>query len=555
MSDAPQEPTAPPRRLHTEAIERRGRWPGIVWAIPLAALLVVIYLGLQALANHGFDVVVTFKTSGGAIAGQTPVVYKGVTVGHVRRIRIAENARDVDMTLRLDPRARTGMRVGAKFWLIGAEPSLTDLSSLKAVISGVSIGVSPGGGVALRKFVGLDQPPAVPPDQLGTLYVLTGDQIGSTRVGSGVYYHGLQVGRVTRVQVADSQTMRLVIFVNAPFDRLVHAGTLFFNANAANIVLSSGHLNATIGPGSSVITGGIEFDTPRLVSGQPQSPSNTTFGFFANEAEAADQSKGPEVQYRATFVAATQKPQVDAPVWLAGVRIGRVLKSDVSIPAGAEAPSTEVTFEIEPDKLGAQGRSETDAKLKGLIRGGYRMKMGQYPPFVGSAILVLQRVSGAKRAVLGQGDVADIPAINASGVDDLSDKASAILDKVNAIPITQIGDNVREITSHLSQIVSSPELNDSLHKLNGTLTSVDQMAREIKPQVGPLVAELRQTADQLQGVAQNANAVLGGSSAGQDANLPAALEQVTDAARSIRSLADYLGNHPDALLKGKQPSK
>ena len=48
------------RRLHTEAVERRGRWPGVVWAIPLAALLVVAYLGIQAIANRGVDVVVTF---------------------------------------------------------------------------------------------------------------------------------------------------------------------------------------------------------------------------------------------------------------------------------------------------------------------------------------------------------------------------------------------------------------------------------------------------------------------------------------------------------------
>ena len=132
-------------------------------------MLVTAYLGVQGLANRGVDVVVTFKTSGGAQVGNTPVIYKGVTVGHVVRIRVAENARDVDMTLRLESRAKPHLRDGAKFWLIGAEPSLVDLSSLKSVISGVAIGVSPGTGAPQRHFIGLEQPPAVPPDTAGTL--------------------------------------------------------------------------------------------------------------------------------------------------------------------------------------------------------------------------------------------------------------------------------------------------------------------------------------------------------------------------------------------------
>ena len=553
--DGPQD-TPVPRRLHTEAVARRGRWPGVVWAIPLAALLVVAYLGLQALANRGFDVVVTFKTSGGARAGDTPVVYKGVTVGHVRNIRIAENAQDVEMTLRLDPRAKRHMRAGAKFWLIGAEPSLTNLDSLRAAISGVSIGVSPGTGEPTARFIGLSQQPAVPPDTPGTLYKLDGGQIGSTREGSGVYYHGLQVGRVTRVEVSGAQTLRLVIFVNAPFDRLVHPGTLFFAANAANVALTAGHLDASLGPGSSVITGGIEFDTPLAAEGQAQSPARSRFGFYPNEFQASDQPRGPQYRYRAVFRAATQRPQVDAPVWLSGMRIGRVLESRVSIPRGADAPLTEVTLEIEPANLGLGGeadmRAATDDALRHLIHGGYRLQMGQYPPLVGSAILILQRATGASVAALSGGEVPEIPTSGAVGVDELTGKVNAILDKVNAIPIEAIGQDVRQITSHLGRLVSSPELADSLRKLDSSLTSVDQITREVQPQVGPLVTKLQQTADQLQGVAQNANAVLGGAGAGQDANLAAAVGQVTEAARSIRSLADYLGRHPEALVRGKQ---
>ncbi len=559
MSDTPTDPApaaAPSAqtRLHTEARERRGRWPGMVWAIPLAALLVVGYLGVQALANRGVDVLVTFKTSGGARAGETPVIYRGVTVGHVVNIRIAANSRDVEMKLRLESRARSRMREGAKFWLIGAEPSLTDLASLKSVVSGVSIGVSPGDGALQDHFTGLDQPPVVPPEQAGTLYIVEGTQLNSTRVGSGIYYHGALVGRVARVELSDPQKLRLVIFVNAPFDKLVHAGSLFFNANAADVQLSAGHLSANIGPGSSVITGGIEFDTPLAAASQPQSPANTVFGFFPNEFQAGDQPRGPQLNYRAIFHGAAQRPQVDAPVWLSGERVGRVLASRITLPKGATTTTTEVTLEIEPQSLGlpidGDVRASMDEALRGLIRGGYRMQMGQYPPLVGTATLIFAKSAAGPGGVPGV--LPDIPTAGSTGVDELTSKLNVILDKVNAVPIEAIGGDVRQITSHVAQLVSSPELADSLQKLDGTLTSVDQMTREVQPRVGPLVAKLNQTADQLQGVAANANAVLGGGpGAAQDANLPAAIGQVTEAARAIRSLADYLGRHPEAVIRGK----
>jgi paraquat-inducible protein B len=38
---------------------------------------------------------------------------------------------------------------------------------------------------------------------------------------------------------------------------------------------------------------------------------------------------------------------------------------------------------------------------------------------------------------------------------------------------------------------------------------------------------------------------------GSDANLTEAVQQLSDAARSIRSLSDYLSRHPEALLRGK----
>jgi paraquat-inducible protein B len=50
---------------------RQVRWPGLVWATPVAAIIVVLYLALQAYAQRGIDVLVTFDSGADARAGAT----------------------------------------------------------------------------------------------------------------------------------------------------------------------------------------------------------------------------------------------------------------------------------------------------------------------------------------------------------------------------------------------------------------------------------------------------------------------------------------------------
>jgi paraquat-inducible protein B len=38
-------------------------------------------------------------------------------------------------------------------------------------------------------------------------------------------------------------------------------------------------------------------------------------------------------------------------------------------------------------------------------------------------------------------------------------------------------------------------------------------------------------------------------------NLPDTIKQLDEAARSIRTLTDYLSRHPEALIRGKRPEK
>ena len=168
--------------------------------VPARALLIVAYLGLQSLAERGFTVVVTFDSAEGAREGDTKVIYKGIQVGRVTDIELANDGQHVDLTLRLDAKLEAQLGPESKLWLVGSNPSLTDLRSLKAAVAGVSIGMAPQPGPATRRFVGLSQEPAILPDAPGRTFRLDTDTLGSLRRGSTVSYRGDEVGTVVETQ-------------------------------------------------------------------------------------------------------------------------------------------------------------------------------------------------------------------------------------------------------------------------------------------------------------------------------------------------------------------
>lgn len=135
----------------------RRRWPGLVWAIPLAALIVVVYLGVRWVANRGTTVTVVFSAAEGVTPGDTKVLQNGVEVGHVTGQRITDDGKHVELTLSMDKQSIPALNTNSRFWLLGQTPSVTDLQSVRAALAGLIVELAPGtGGTPTRHFQGLD---------------------------------------------------------------------------------------------------------------------------------------------------------------------------------------------------------------------------------------------------------------------------------------------------------------------------------------------------------------------------------------------------------------
>jgi paraquat-inducible protein B len=404
-----------------------SRWPGWIWAVPIAALAIVVWLVLQALTYGGVNITVRFARAAGMRAGNTWVHYLGIRVGQVTDVTLSKDGRHVIVKVNIHDDAKKYLRANTRFWLEGATPSLSAPASLKALVAGPTIIMEPGGGKPARHFIGLDYRPAIIGPQEPLLpYVMYFDgAVGEIDKGAPVKLRGFTVGEVS-------------------------GRSLTYDA----------------------VTGTIQ--TPVIVGLDPSR----------------------------FHVAAIPPANVQS----------RPILNDV---------------------------------LQRLIQRGMRGRMVQSPPLIGGYAISLDFVPGAAAASLQTGgSLPVIPTVSGGGF-------GSIVQRVNRMPIDQIADNILEITRHADSIVSSPALRGSIEHLDRTLAELQSTIHDTGPQITKLVQSLHQTADQLDTAVAAANTTLGGNPMSQDHDARTALYEVTLAARSVRSLANYLDRHPEALVKGR----
>lgn len=119
--------------------------------------------------------------------------------------------------------------------------------------------------------------------------------------------------------------------------------------------------------------------------------------------------------------------------------------------------------------------------------------------------------------------------------------------------------HLNDVLRNLDRATSGPELHDAVVSLDRALQHFDRLASQTQPNLNELLKSLRATSDSLRATSSAAQRTLAelrnttGGGAPSNTNLPELMSQLSQAARSVRELADYLDRHPDALLRGRRP--
>jgi paraquat-inducible protein B len=143
------------------------------------------------------------------------------------------------------------------------------------------------------------------------------------------------------------------------------------------------------------------------------------------------------------------------------------------------------------------------------------------------------------------------------GETDIAAAASALLVRVQSIPFEKIGENLNQTLAGANGTINDPKLHQAIAALDETLNSTQTLMANLNKSADPLLHRLPQIASDLENMVKHANQLVGslddnhdpGSQFGRDLNR--LLAQVSDAARSVRILADMLSRHPEALIRGR----
>lgn len=243
---------------------RRRRLFRLVWVVPVIALAVAVYLVWQHMRSIGPEISIRFPDASGVRVGQTPLNYRGVQIGEVTGIDLAEDRRQARVKVRLHKSAAPLATEGALFWIVRPQLGLNQVTGLSTVLSGPEINLVPGKGGELQKeFAGLDAAP-VALGMPGLRLILRAERPKGVRINTPVNYRGVEVGMVHRIELAPNSTSAdLHVLIHSRYANLVRAGSAFWNTSG--ITATGGILKGIeveLESLRTLYTGAIEFATP-----------------------------------------------------------------------------------------------------------------------------------------------------------------------------------------------------------------------------------------------------------------------------------------------------
>jgi paraquat-inducible protein B len=117
--------------------------------------------------------------------------------------------------------------------------------------------------------------------------------------------------------------------------------------------------------------------------------------------------------------------------------------------------------------------------------------------------------------------------------------------------LNEVMRNLNGVLGNINRATSGPQLHDAVASLNRVLAHLDRLTVETRPNLEQLLKSLRATSDAAQRTLALIQDRAGGTEA-SNTDLPQLMSELSQAARSVRELADYLDRHPEALLRGRK---
>ncbi len=533
---------------------RKSKKISIVWIIPIVALVLGAWLLYRHKSDEGPLIEVTFDDASGLEVGKTKVKFREVELGDVADIRLSPDVSSVIVSVRMSKDTLPYLNDSAKFWVVKPRVGAGAITGLSTLVSGAYIALdAQAGGSGERQFVGLDAPPPRSQSASGTKVVLETDRTFSLTKGSPVYYRQLDVGEIDSVELEeDFSTVRIEAFVEAPYDELIHAGTQFWNVSGLTAELDTEGISLQVQSLESLILGGIAFDSPPLGAADSAVGTDHVFMLFENRDAPNEKQYTSKRYYVLNFEDSIRGLKEGALVSYRGLELGRVSAIDTHLDESGKL-FIPVTIEIEPERLGIEqpdlNETEQRAQIEQLIADGLRARLQMGNLLTGQLFVNLDFYPDAEpvSAQVFQG-LPEIPTLS-TDIEDITRNVGDVVAKINNLDIETLVSDANQTILDMQKLVRDIDL-----RLAGVLENLDQTMTDSRQLVGSIDGKVVEVMESLNQTLRESRVLIEGLDEGSVTRhqLNEMLQEIQQAARSMRRLTESIEKDPNSLIFGKQ---
>lgn len=524
-----------------------------VWFVPFIALFIAVILAFNAWQAQGPRIEIFFEKAEGIEPKRTKIRYKNVDVGVVEAVTVSDNLASIIVTAELVPEFSKYLSENTKFWVVSPRISLSGISGLNTLVSGVYIEIDPGEpGEEQFLFQGLDEPPLVRSDTKGSSYTLFTQELGSLDVGSPVYFKQIKVGEVTSYRLSqDKQDIEVTLFVEAPYDELVTDFSRFWNVSGFEVGLGSNGVNLELESLNALMSGGIAFDSPYVEDKNQPAPLHS-FYILPNRKAVMEGAYVTSYPFLMSFKNQSIRGlQPGSPVEYFGIKVGQVSQinfASIQTNQRENVASIDVIVDIQPERMAQQisERADFEKHMNDMINNGLRAQLESGSFITGGLYIELVETKNTEKNPLDyQEGYAIIPTIPGN-VNQAGAKVASIIDKIDRIPIIEMGNDLSNSLRQINTLIT--ELND--HNFAGNLSSAANHIGHASKDFKQITLSASESLTQLQKTLSTLEESIAPDSQ-LYFELLETLKGVNESADSLRQFTDELNRYPQSLILGK----
>ncbi|GGW75043.1 intermembrane transport protein PqiB [Alteromonas halophila] len=502
-----------------------------IWLVPLAAVIIGAWMVFYQWSNQGPMITIELPSANGIEVNKTPVKVRDLDVGQVKKISLKPDLNGVLVEARIDASASHLLTENTEFWVVAPRISFSEVSGLNTLFSGSYIAMSADdSGDEQLNFVALTRPPVTPPGTPGLHVTLKSDDAFAYKSGDPIIYKGFKVGEFEdAVFDINDRVVYYDAFIEAPYHRLITENTRFWNVSGIRFRLESSGITVETGSLETLLANGITFGIPEGVSDGKQVSENANFTIYEDASAAANARYEIAASYMLMIEESVRGLKVGAPVEYRGLEIGQVeainaidsvrgnvMQEDYPIP---------VLISIYPGKVHQKdnqaGLEIVKATMNNWLSSDLRASLRMGNILTGGLYVDLQHIEGVDPQPLRQVNGIDVIPTISNEFTQLTQKADAILDKINALPLNDMVDQVAVAVTQMKVAAESVEnAGDDFDALIADIdakalnTNLNQMLENLNKLVrnysegGLSSNEIKQTVDAMQDTMRNLQPLL-----------------------------------------------